>query len=189
VRSADARRLLGAFLHSAYDSLPFRGPPRDPNLAMSLPPYDPRNEIEIAYWNGAGGRNWVHRQEIQDTILAPILRAAIERAAVRPGELVVDVGCGTGATSIELGGRVGHSGHVLGVDVSGPMLARAAERLPTDVHRVRARGRDDLPVQARGFRSAVLAVRRDVLRRARARFYEPAHCAAAGRAAHLRLLA
>ena len=100
---------------------------------MSLPPYDPSNETEIAYWNGAGGRNWVHRQEGQDTILAPILRAAIERAAVREGERVVDVGCGTGATSIELGERVGLSGHVLGVDVSEPMLARAAERLPTDV--------------------------------------------------------
>jgi SAM-dependent methyltransferase len=133
MRSAGARRLLGAFLHSAYDSLPFRGPPRDPSLGMSLSPYDPSNETEIAYWNGAGGRNWVHRQEGQDTILAPILRAAIERAAVRPGERVVDVGCGTGATSIELGGRVGLSGHVLGVDVSGPMLARAVERLPTDV--------------------------------------------------------
>jgi SAM-dependent methyltransferase len=100
---------------------------------MSPPPYDPSNETEIAYWNGAGGRNWVHRQEGQDTILAPILRAAIERAAVRPGERVVDVGCGTGASSIELGERVGLSGHVLGVDVSEPMLARAAERLPRDV--------------------------------------------------------
>jgi hypothetical protein len=52
---------------------------------------------------------------------------------VHPGERVVDIGCGTGAASIELGERVGISGHVLGVDVSEPMLARAAERLPTDV--------------------------------------------------------
>ena len=86
---------------------------RDQSSAMSLPPHDARNETEIAYWNGAGGRNWVHRQEGQDTILAPISKAAIERAAVQPGERVVDIGCGTGATSIALGERVGLSGHVL----------------------------------------------------------------------------
>jgi ubiquinone/menaquinone biosynthesis C-methylase UbiE len=97
---------------------------------MSLPSNDASNATEIAYWNNAGGRNWVRRQKGQDTILAPISQAAIERAAVRPGEHVVDIGCGTGATSIALGERVGPSGRVLGVDVSEPMLARAAERLP-----------------------------------------------------------
>ena len=97
---------------------------------MSLPSNAASNETEIAYWNGAGGRNWVRRQQGQDAILAPISQAAIERATVRPGERVVDIGCGTGATSIELGERVGPSGHVLGVDVSEPMLARATERLP-----------------------------------------------------------
>jgi SAM-dependent methyltransferase len=60
------------------------------------------------------------------------MEATIERAAVRAGERIVDIGCGTGATSIELGVRVGPTGHVLGVDVSEPMLARAAERLPAD---------------------------------------------------------
>ena len=97
---------------------------------MSLPSNAASNETEIAYWNGAGGRNWVRRQQGQDAILAPVSQAAIERAAVRPGERVVDIGCGTGATSIELGERVGPSGHVLGIDVSEPMLARATERLP-----------------------------------------------------------
>jgi ubiquinone/menaquinone biosynthesis C-methylase UbiE len=93
--------------------------------------HDPKNEAEITYWNSAGGRHWVERQQSQDTVLAPILHATLERAQVGPGEHVVDIGCGTGASAIALAARVGPSGQVVGVDVSTPMLARAAERLPT----------------------------------------------------------
>lgn len=97
---------------------------------MSSMDADERNADQIAFWNGAGGRHWVDRQQSQDIMLAPIATAAIDRAAVRPGERVVDVGCGCGATAIELGRLVAPAGRVLGLDVSAPMLARAAERLP-----------------------------------------------------------
>jgi SAM-dependent methyltransferase len=50
------------------------------------------------------------------------LRAA---AAVRPGERVLDIGCGAGQTTLEAA-RV--AGHVLGVDVSERMLERARRR-------------------------------------------------------------
>jgi SAM-dependent methyltransferase len=92
--------------------------------------HDPKNEAEITYWNSAGGRRWVERQQSQDIVLAPILQATLERAQLRQGERVVDIGCGAGASSIALAERGGPSGQVLGVDVSAPMLARAAERLP-----------------------------------------------------------
>jgi SAM-dependent methyltransferase len=55
----------------------------------------------------------------------------LARADVRAGERVIDVGCGAGATTVELGKLVGPSGSVIGVDVSGPLLARAKERLPS----------------------------------------------------------
>jgi SAM-dependent methyltransferase len=48
----------------------------------------------------------------------------------RQGERVVDVGCGTGANSIALAERVGPSGQVRGIDVSAPMLSRAASDDP-----------------------------------------------------------
>jgi trans-aconitate methyltransferase len=92
--------------------------------------HDPKNESEITYWNSAGGRHWVERQQSQDIVLGPILQAMLERAQLQQGERVVDIGCGTGASSIALAERVGPSGQVLGIDVSAPMLARAAERLP-----------------------------------------------------------
>ena len=92
--------------------------------------HDPKNEAEITYWNSAGGRHWVERQQSQDIVLCPILQATLERAQPRHGERVVDIGCGTGASSIALAERGGPSGQVLGIDVSAPMLARAAEWLP-----------------------------------------------------------
>jgi SAM-dependent methyltransferase len=97
---------------------------------MSTVPADERNAKEIAFWNGPGGRRWADQQENVDLLLQPIAAAAFARAAVQPGERVVDIGCGCGGTTIELGKRVGPSGRVLGVDVSAPMLARARERLP-----------------------------------------------------------
>jgi hypothetical protein len=64
--------------------------------------HDPKNEAEITYWNSAGGRRWVERQQSQDIVLAPILQATLERAQLRQGERVVDIGCGAGASSIAL---------------------------------------------------------------------------------------
>ena len=92
--------------------------------------HDPKNEAEISYWNNAGGRHWVERQQSQDIVLGPILQATLEREQLRQGESVVDIGCGTGASSIALAERVGPSGEELGIDVSAPMLTRAAERVP-----------------------------------------------------------
>jgi SAM-dependent methyltransferase len=97
---------------------------------MSGTSFDKRNADQIAYWNGPAGRRWVDRQDDLEALLRPITRTAIERAAVEPGARIVDIGCGCGAMTIEFGKRVGSAGRVLGIDISAPMLARAAERLP-----------------------------------------------------------
>jgi SAM-dependent methyltransferase len=96
---------------------------------MSITIADQGNADQIAYWNGPGGRSWVERQESQEASLAPVSTVLIERAAVRPGEHVVDIGCGTGATTMEIAARVGPTGSVLAIDVSEPMLAGARARL------------------------------------------------------------
>jgi phosphatidylethanolamine/phosphatidyl-N-methylethanolamine N-methyltransferase len=53
----------------------------------------------------------------------------MDRAGIRSGERVLDVGCGCGDTSIELSRRAGADGSVLGIDISTPMLRKARERV------------------------------------------------------------
>jgi SAM-dependent methyltransferase len=88
------------------------------------------NADQIAYWNGANGQRWTDRQAEQDVLLAPVSKALIDRAAARAGERIIDVGCGCGSTSIALAALVAPTGSVLGIDISGPMLARARELAP-----------------------------------------------------------
>ena len=92
-----------------------------------------RNADQAAYWNGAAGQRWMDRQETQDVLLAPISALLLDRTRPGAGERVLDIGCGCGATTIELARRVGATGHVLGVDISAPMLGRARERAPADL--------------------------------------------------------
>jgi ubiquinone/menaquinone biosynthesis C-methylase UbiE len=60
--------------------------------------------------------------------LAPVTDALLVFAAPRAGERVVDIGCGCGAPTLEFARAVGPSGHVAGLDISGPMLAEGARR-------------------------------------------------------------
>lgn len=98
---------------------------------MSRSLADERNADQIAYWNGPGGRHWTERQEIQDAVLAPVSDALFDRANIRAGERVIDIGCGCGATTFDIAKRIGAKGFVTGIDVSSPMLARARELTPS----------------------------------------------------------
>lgn len=80
------------------------------------------------YWQADGGQNWVANMDATEALLEPLSESLLERAAARSGEKVLDIGCGGGLTSLALAEQVGPSGHVLGVDVSGPILAVAQQR-------------------------------------------------------------
>jgi len=84
---------------------------------------------QIAYWNGAGGDHWVRRQELTDLVLAPVAEVVLARAAVQPGEHVIDIGCGCGATTLVLADAIRPGGALVAADVSEPMLGRARERI------------------------------------------------------------
>jgi SAM-dependent methyltransferase len=86
------------------------------------------NRAEVEYWNGPGAQRWLAEQARLDHALGPLEEPALERAAPQPGEQVVEVGCGCGASSLVLAERVGPRGSVRAFDVSKPMLERARER-------------------------------------------------------------
>jgi SAM-dependent methyltransferase len=93
------------------------------------------NAAQEEYWNGRAGHTWAEFQVILDAQLEPLGREAQRVLAPRPGERVLDVGCGAGQTSLALAEAVAPRGEVLGADLSQPLL---------DVARVRAAG---LPVR------------------------------------------
>ncbi len=80
------------------------------------------------YWNEEGGRTWVAYIDQIETLNAPLSTISLERATPETGEVVLDVGCGGGVTSRYMAERVGSRGRVVGVDISGTILAVAQER-------------------------------------------------------------
>lgn len=83
------------------------------------------NADQIEYWNSDSGGKWVRNQERMDRTLRPFSEHVMSVTGVGEGEVVLDVGCGTGETSIRLADR---GAVVTGVDVSRPMLAHASKR-------------------------------------------------------------
>jgi ubiquinone/menaquinone biosynthesis C-methylase UbiE len=81
------------------------------------------------FWNDEAGPAWVEHQERLDALVGPFGRLSLDAGAPAPGEWVLDAGCGTGATVLELAARTGPSGHVVGVDISEVMLDRARSRV------------------------------------------------------------
>ena len=86
------------------------------------------NADQIAYWNEAAGQTWAELQEDLDRQITPLGQRVLDVLDLKPGEQVLDVGCGCGHSALALGERVGPSGSVLGVDISQPMLALARKR-------------------------------------------------------------
>ncbi len=87
-------------------------------------------------------------------------RFAADQALLRPGDLALDVCCGTGDMALELARRVGDAGRVVGVDLTRPMLAFGLPKLATDVGRRLGLQQGDalhLPYRDDAFRAATMA--------------------------------
>jgi SAM-dependent methyltransferase len=83
------------------------------------------NEVERERWNDERWTAlWPKRERLTDAVSPFVLGAA----ALRPGERVLDVGCGGGKTSLAAARSVGAQGVVVGADFSKPLSGLASQR-------------------------------------------------------------
>ncbi|SEE73141.1 class I SAM-dependent methyltransferase [Streptomyces sp. 2314.4] len=85
------------------------------------------NTAQAQAWNGADGQYWVRQRENLEARYRRLTPQLMAAAGVRPDSRVLDVGCGSGGTSLAAG-RAAAEGSVLGVDLSRPLLAEARQQ-------------------------------------------------------------
>jgi SAM-dependent methyltransferase len=83
---------------------------------------------QSARWNGPAGCAWVDGQELLDRMYQPIEDRLVQAVAARSPRDVLDVGCGTGGTTVAMARVLGATGRSVGIDISEPMIAAARSR-------------------------------------------------------------
>lgn len=86
-------------------------------------------------WNGPAGNAWVDAQQTLDQLFRPLEKLLVETACAAPAGRVLDVGCGTGGTTLAIARALGSGAECTGIDISEPMIAAARSRA----------AREDLP--------------------------------------------
>ncbi|MCA8900961.1 MAG: class I SAM-dependent methyltransferase [Hyphomonas sp.] len=87
----------------------------------------PANADMAELWNGPGAHSWIQAQALLDRAFLGFETLLGDIAAEAGARTVLDVGCGTGATTRAIARRLGPDGRALGVDISAPMIDRAIE--------------------------------------------------------------
>lgn len=86
------------------------------------------NSAQADYWSSEAGYQWVVQEKFMDAMWAAILGRLLERTAIRLNENLLDVGCGTGASTLAAAIKTGPAGHVTGLDIAEQLLNRARKR-------------------------------------------------------------
>ncbi|MGQ2942867.1 MAG: class I SAM-dependent methyltransferase [Blastomonas fulva] len=94
---------------------------------MTATAADP-NALKGEDWAGEQGRKWLTHIDRFEGMIAPIGDALLARAAIVPGERVIDLGCGGGLTSLAAARATGPDGAVLGLDISPDLIDEARRR-------------------------------------------------------------
>lgn len=87
------------------------------------PAVGPDRAVALAQYRGRAGT-----YDLELALFEPLRRQAVAALALRPGQTVLDVGCGTGLSLPLLRQGVGAKGRVIGIEQSPEMLARARQR-------------------------------------------------------------
>ncbi|MBV7257622.1 methyltransferase domain-containing protein [Pacificimonas sp. WHA3] len=79
-------------------------------------------------WNGRAGKAWVAMQDLMDGVLSPFLDIIVERTMIERPARVLDIGCGTGGTTVAIERAWDGAMQCVGIDISEPMIAAARQR-------------------------------------------------------------
>ena len=108
------------------------------------------NDGQVKFWASGPGSKWAQYQHGLDACLDNINNLVTERAEIKPGTSVLDIGCGTGATSLGIAAMHQGKVEVTGVDVSPPLLdlarKRANEKGLSNVNLLLADVQDGIPI-------------------------------------------
>ncbi|WP_298835925.1 class I SAM-dependent methyltransferase [uncultured Roseobacter sp.] len=86
------------------------------------------NSDQREFWSDAAGPKWVQMQAQMDQLMQPVLDGVWIRAGLTQGQRVLDVGSGTGASTLQAADQVAPDGHVTGADISDTMTTLARKR-------------------------------------------------------------
>jgi SAM-dependent methyltransferase len=89
---------------------------------------DQIDDEQTRLWNGAAGRAWVGAQPLLDDLFRPFEELLADIGAAESRGPVLDIGCGTGSTTLAIARRLGARAQALGIDISAPMIAVARAR-------------------------------------------------------------
>jgi SAM-dependent methyltransferase len=89
------------------------------------------NDAQAQHWEELAP-GWLEAEAHSATVSSPFGRAAMEALAPEPGARVLDIGCGSGPTTVELARRVGPGGTALGVDIAPTMIDAARARAASE---------------------------------------------------------
>jgi SAM-dependent methyltransferase len=97
-------------------------------MAGQDPTTQAQTQAQAALWNTTSGCAWVENQPLLDQLLQPFEDTLMD--AIRSGSStrLLDIGCGTGSTTLAAARLLGQQGRCTGIDISEPMLALARSR-------------------------------------------------------------
>jgi len=88
----------------------------------------PTDSEQARLWNGPSGQAWIDLQDALDRALKPFEDLLVDAIAAQSAHRVLDIGCGTGATTLAIARQLAAGSHCVGIDISDPMIAVARSR-------------------------------------------------------------
>ena len=88
-------------------------------------------------WNSRTAESWIAAQAAMEAMLRPFSRALGACLGDTPATNILDVGCGTGATTFDIQNQLGPAGQCTGIDISEAMIAAAQTRAANEGSKAR----------------------------------------------------